>query len=77
LTAEMAKRQFDFSANRHYREPGMTKGKAGDDYCALRAHVVGVIAFRLQKRTKPPSKSGPRPEPSITDTKEWPPVTTI
>lgn len=39
--------------------------------------VVGVIAFRLQKRTKPPSKSGPRPEPSITDTKEWPPVTTI
>ena len=38
LTAEMAKRQFDFSANRHYREPGMTKGKAGDDYCALRAH---------------------------------------
>jgi hypothetical protein len=25
--------------------------------------VVGVIAFRLYKRTKPPAKSGPRPEP--------------
>jgi hypothetical protein len=38
LTAEMARRQFDFSANRRYREPGMTKGKAGDDYCALAVH---------------------------------------
>lgn len=39
--------------------------------------VVGVIAFRLQKRTKPTGKSGPRPEPAITDFKEWPPVTSI
>jgi hypothetical protein len=39
--------------------------------------LVGVIAFRLQKRTKPLSKSGPRPEPSIMDTKEWPPVANI
>ena len=39
--------------------------------------VVGVIAFRLQKRTKPTSKSGPRPEPAITDWNEWPPVTSI
>ncbi len=38
LTSLMAKSQFDFSAKRRYREPGMTKGKAGDDYCALRAH---------------------------------------
>ena len=39
--------------------------------------VVGVIAFRLQKRTKPSSKSGARPEPSIMDTKEWPQVANI
>jgi hypothetical protein len=38
VTAEMARHQFDFSANRRYREPGMTKGKAGDDYCALAVH---------------------------------------
>ncbi len=25
LTSAMARRQFDFSANRRYREPGMTK----------------------------------------------------
>jgi hypothetical protein len=39
--------------------------------------VVAVIAFRLQWRKKPLTKSGPRPEPSIFDTKEWPPVTSI
>src|SRR5262245_56043373 len=31
---EMATRQFQFSANRRYREPGMTKSSVGDDYCA-------------------------------------------
>ena len=39
--------------------------------------VVGVLAFRLQRRTKPVSKLGPRPEPAFTDWKEWPPVTSI
>jgi hypothetical protein len=39
--------------------------------------VVGAIASRLHKRRKTPSKSGPHPEPSVMDRKEWPPVTTI
>ncbi len=38
LTTDMAKSQFNFSANGRYREPGMTKSKAGDNYCALRSH---------------------------------------
>lgn len=39
--------------------------------------VVGVIAFRLQKRIRPPAKNGPLPEPSITDWAAWPPVTSV
>jgi hypothetical protein len=39
--------------------------------------VVGVLAFRLQRRAKPANQLGPRPEPEITDWKEWPPVTSI
>ncbi len=39
---DLAQRQFAFSAARRYREPGMTKAKAGDAYCALRAHDEGV-----------------------------------
>lgn len=34
----MARRQFEFSARRGYRESGMTKASAGDDYCALTGH---------------------------------------
>lgn len=37
-TIEMANRQFAFSAARRFREPGMSKSKAGDDYCALSVH---------------------------------------
>jgi hypothetical protein len=37
-TSEMARRQFEFSAARRYLEAGMTKAKAGDDYCALAIH---------------------------------------
>ena len=36
--------------------------------------VVGVITFRLQKRTKPQSKLGPLLDPQITDWEAWPPV---
>lgn len=35
---DLARRQYAFSAARRYREPGMTKKAAGDDYCALYAH---------------------------------------
>jgi hypothetical protein len=34
----MAKRQFAFSSARKYRDLGMTKAKAGEDYCALAIH---------------------------------------
>jgi hypothetical protein len=37
-TITMARRQFVFSAERRYREAGMSKTRAGDDYCALRGH---------------------------------------
>lgn len=37
----LAERQFAFSAARRYREPGMSKAKAGDAYCALLAHEYG------------------------------------
>jgi len=37
-TITMARRQFVFSAARRYREAGMSKTRAGDDYCALRGH---------------------------------------
>lgn len=40
-------------------------------------YVVGVIGFRLQHRSKPASKVGPLPEPPITDTHAWPPVTNL
>lgn len=37
-TKQLARRQFEFSAARRYRENGMTKSKAEDDYCALVGH---------------------------------------
>jgi hypothetical protein len=37
-TLAMADRQLAFSAARRYREKGMSKAKAGDDYCALVGH---------------------------------------
>jgi Domain of unknown function (DUF4145) len=39
--------------------------------------VVGVIAFRLNKRIKPPEKTGPLPEPSILEWESWPPVSSV
>ena len=35
---DLARSQYAFSAARRYREPGLTKKTAGDDYCALYAH---------------------------------------
>lgn len=37
-TQELARKQLAFSAARRYREDGMTKTKAGDEYCALVGH---------------------------------------
>lgn len=37
-TQAMAERQLAFSQARRYRERGMSKAKAGDDYCALARH---------------------------------------
>lgn len=37
-TIALARRQFVFSAKRRYREAGMSKAQAGDDYCALTGH---------------------------------------
>jgi hypothetical protein len=42
LTTAMARSQFEFSTKRLYREPGLTKEKAGDDYCALAGHESGA-----------------------------------
>ncbi|MBW1783207.1 MAG: PD-(D/E)XK nuclease family protein [Deltaproteobacteria bacterium] len=39
-TEAMAKRQFAFSKARRYREKGMSKVKAKDDYCALAGHEI-------------------------------------
>lgn len=38
----LAERQFQFSAQRRYRETGMSKKKAQGDYLALSAHESGV-----------------------------------
>lgn len=38
LTHDMARRQFEFSSRRRYREAGITKSAVGDDYCALIGH---------------------------------------
>src|SRR6266566_1580075 len=37
-TIALAGRQFVFSTQRRYQEAGMSKTRAGDDYCALRGH---------------------------------------
>jgi hypothetical protein len=39
--------------------------------------VVGTIAFRLQRRSKPSTKAGPLAEPDILDFGSWPPVTSV
>ena len=39
---DLANRQFAFSAAGRYREPGLTKGAAGDQYCALFEHEFGL-----------------------------------
>jgi len=41
-TWAMAERQLAFSAARKYREEGMSKSKAEDDYCALAGHETDV-----------------------------------
>ena len=43
-TQALARRQLAFSSAGRYREAGMTKSKAGDDYCALVGHEseIGV-----------------------------------
>jgi hypothetical protein len=40
-------------------------------------YVVGLIGFRLQHRTRPATRTGTLPEPPITDTDAWPPVTNL
>jgi hypothetical protein len=40
-TIEMAKRQIEFSSERKYRQKGLSKKAAGDDYCALATHDAG------------------------------------
>jgi len=37
----LAERQFSFSRLRRFRDNGLSKSKAGDDYCALAAHERG------------------------------------
>lgn len=37
-------------------------------------YVAGVIAFRLQHRTRSPEKTEPLPEPEPWDTRAWPPL---
>ena len=40
-TVEMARRQLAFSAAHKYRQKGLSKTAAGDDYCALAVHETG------------------------------------
>jgi hypothetical protein len=40
-TIDLARRQLAFSEKRRYRDAGMTKAKAGDDYRALLSHELG------------------------------------
>lgn len=40
-TVEMARRQLAFSAARKYRQKGLSKTAAADDYCALAVHEGG------------------------------------
>jgi hypothetical protein len=40
-TIEIARRQLAFSAARKYRQKGLSKTAAGDDYCALAIHEAG------------------------------------
>jgi hypothetical protein len=49
-TSAMAKRQLAFSAAGKYRETGMSKSKAEDDYCALAGHETsaGVTEAEFQ-----------------------------
>ncbi len=47
----LAERQFDFSSNRRYREPGMSKTKAQGDYCALFAHEFDIPLSEDQLKT--------------------------
>jgi PD-(D/E)XK nuclease superfamily len=39
----LAARQFAFSSSRRFRENGLSKSKAGDDYCALQPHENGQV----------------------------------
>lgn len=39
--ADLATRQFAFSAEKRYREDGQTKSAAGDEFCALFEHEYG------------------------------------
>jgi CRISPR/Cas system-associated exonuclease Cas4 (RecB family) len=41
-TRDLGARQFAFSEKRRYREVGMSKSKAGDEYCALFGHEFGI-----------------------------------
>jgi hypothetical protein len=60
--------QYGCTKNPRYRElcPDATKRLM---------YVIGVIGGRLQKRTKAPGRTGPRPEPDYSkDYSEWPPI---
>ena len=50
-TLAMARRQFEFSKARRYREEKISKAKAGDDYCALLGHETdqGVSAAEFER----------------------------
>ena len=50
-TMAMARQQFEFSKSRRYREEKLTKGKEGDNYCALLGHETaeGVPPAELER----------------------------
>lgn len=41
IAVDLAKRQFKFSEQGHYKNPDITKTEAGDDYCVLEIHEIG------------------------------------
>lgn len=41
-TVELAQRQYSFSETKRYRDAGIKKGDAGDEFCALFSHEYGL-----------------------------------
>jgi hypothetical protein len=80
---ELARRDFnaDDEAKMEGLKPWQTQLPTGSvsqientDARTKLVYVMGIIAFRIQRRKKSAKKTGPCPEPTVMDFAEWPPV---